>query len=648
VTNSCGTAVATSTTTVNPLPASGAITGAGSVCAGATLPLSDGVAGGIWSSNATSIATVSSTGIVNGIASGSATISYLVTNSCGSAVATRSVIVLAAPVAGVISGAGTVCAGATLSLTDAVSGGVWSTGSTAIASVSSTGVVTGIAGGIAMISYAVTNSCGTAVATSTVMVNPLPVSGAITGAGSVCAGATIPLSDGVAGGIWSSSATSIATVGSSGVVNGIASGSATISYLVTNSCGSAVATRSVVVLALPVAGVISGPGTVCAGATIALSDMAGGGVWSSGSTGIATVGSGGVVTGVSAGTAIISYSVTNSCGTDVALKPVTVNPLTLAGTITGITTICALSSTPLSDAVPGGIWSSGATSVATISATGIVTGVSAGTAMVSYTVTNSCGIAVATLPVTVNPLPDAGVIAGLPEVCEGATITLSDGAGGGVWSASNTTAAVSGGIVNGLAAGIDTIIYTVSNSCGSATTAQSITIDPLPVAGVVTGVDSVCAGETIFLSDLAPGGTWSSDNTSLATITGSGILTGISSGAVNITYTVANTCGTDAAMFPVYVQFPGSCTAGVNTVPVFSSLNVYPNPNSGSFAVEMLCGINEELHIAITNLIGEKVKEFTAVTNTVFNVSLDGVAGIYILSATTQHDSYDVRLIITR
>ncbi len=75
----------------------------------------------------------------------------------------------------------------------------------------------------------------------------LPSAGTITGTATVTAGSTITLSNATSGGTWSSSATGIATVGSTGVVTGVAAGTATISYTVTNTCGSAVATRVVTV-----------------------------------------------------------------------------------------------------------------------------------------------------------------------------------------------------------------------------------------------------------------------------------------------------------------------------------------------------------------------------------------------------------------
>ena len=65
--------------------------------------------------------------------------------------------------------------------------------------------------------------------TSTVVtVNAVP---SITGGANVCLGSTVSLADAYAGGTWSSSATTVATVNPSGVVTGIASGTFTVSYV---------------------------------------------------------------------------------------------------------------------------------------------------------------------------------------------------------------------------------------------------------------------------------------------------------------------------------------------------------------------------------------------------------------------------------
>jgi hypothetical protein len=84
-------------------------------------------------------------------------------------------------------------------------------------------------------------------------------SGAITGASTVCVGASVPLVDTASGGVWSSSGSN-ATV-SAGLVTGITSGTSVISYTVTNACGTRFATQEVTVLEAP-APVLSVSGTL--------------------------------------------------------------------------------------------------------------------------------------------------------------------------------------------------------------------------------------------------------------------------------------------------------------------------------------------------------------------------------------------------
>ncbi len=242
--------------------------------------------------------------------------------------------------------------------------------------------------------------------TITEAVSVLPITGTTT----VCANATTPLSDATAGGTWSSNNTVVATVNSSGLVFGVSAGTATISY----ATGAGFVVTTVTVNPLAVAGTISGPTSVCAGATIRLSDVATGGTWSSDNLAAATVAAGGIVHGVAAGSANISYTVSNSCNAAVAVYAVTVNPLAVAGTITGgSSNICTGSSATFSDVAAGGVWSSSNTNIATVDPGGTVNGVTTGSVVISYTVTNLCNAATATTPVSVTSVASAGSITGL-------------------------------------------------------------------------------------------------------------------------------------------------------------------------------------------------------------------------------------------
>ncbi|RYD98009.1 MAG: T9SS type A sorting domain-containing protein [Sphingobacteriales bacterium] len=224
------------------------------------------------------------------------------------------------------------------------------------------------------------------------------------------------------------------------------------------------------------------------------------------------------------------------------------NGTTPVTTLTGTSSICAGVTATLTGSPAGGTYSSANTAVTTVNATsGLVTGVSAGTAVITYT----SGSNTATLTMTVNGLPAApAAITGTTNLCTGTTTTLSSATAGGNWTSSNTAVAtVNGsGVVNGLSAGTSTITYTVSNAANcTAAVSTTVTVDILPTVAAITGASSVCAGATTALSSTTTGGTWSSNNTAVATVNANGTVTGVSAGNAVITYTV-NNAGCSAAV----------------------------------------------------------------------------------------------------
>jgi Bacterial Ig-like domain (group 2) len=94
-------------------------------------------------------------------------------------------------------------------------------------------------------------------------------------------------------------------------------------------------------------------------------------------------------------------TVIGTLGTNPPCNPPVVDP------ITGATdTFDEGSTLSLSDGTTGGVWSSSDATVATVDGAGLVTGVAAGTATISYTVTRDCGSSTTeTYDITVNPHP---------------------------------------------------------------------------------------------------------------------------------------------------------------------------------------------------------------------------------------------------
>jgi hypothetical protein len=427
------------------------------------------------------------------------------------------------PLPAVIGGTLAVCEGLTTGLTNADAGGTWTSSNTSVATVDpSTGVATGVVAGTAIITYMLPTGC---IRTTELTVNPLPAN--ITGTMDVCEGLTTTLANTTPDGTWTSSDVAVADIDASGLVSGYTTGTTNITYTITAT--GCIKTALVTVNPLPA--VITETPVVCEGLTVTLTNTSLGGTWSSGTTSVATVGSStGVVTGVVAGNSIITYTLPTGC---IRTTEATVNPL--PSDITGTMDVCEGLTTALANVTPGGTWTSSNSAIADVDAAGVVTGMTAGTATITYTLTaTGC---IKTALVTVNPLP--AIIGGNHEVCEGLTTTLTNTSTGGTWMSDNTTVATIGsasGIVTGVVAGTAGITYTLPTGCIMTTV---ITVNALPDA--ITGTMTVCEGLTTTLSDITPGGTWTSGATSIATVDASGVVTGHVAGNATITYTLTAT-----------------------------------------------------------------------------------------------------------
>ena len=522
-----------------PLPPIAPVTGPDSICISTPTTFSSSVGGGYWSSNHPSIATVSASGVVTGLAPGRDTIFYSTVAQGDSSVVSLGILVEVHVAVGPVTGiSNRVCAGASLSLSDTVATGYWASSNPAIATVDTSGFVTGHAVGTAIITYAITNSCGTSADTMNIEVIPSTgyVIGAIAGGSSVCSGSTTIFSDTTASGAWASDDTTIATVNTFGVVRGVSYGTTIITYGFSGICGIYQSTRAISVDTLLIAATIAGPDSVCQGAMVTLVNPAGtGGSW------IITNGSafvmGGVVSGLSPGMDTIIYSYTNVCGTTTVNKSISIDPLPYAGSISGSTYVCIGAPVTLTDTIAAGTWSK-SNGKASISGAGLVSGVAAGNDTMFYIVTNGCGIDTAWKPIAVLPV-GAGVITGASAVCAGSAIALSDTTRTGTWSwtSFNGNATVNGsGVVTGLTAGTDSIIYSLTTVCGTSYAIKKITINPLPVVDTLSGPSLVCIGASITLTDSTAGGTWTKTNNT-ATVT-AGVVHGVTAGADTIIYSV--------------------------------------------------------------------------------------------------------------
>ncbi len=238
-------------------------------------------------------------------------------------------------------------------------------------------------------------------------------------------------------------------------------------------------------------------------------------------------------------------------------------------------------------------------------------------------------------------------ITGTTSVCVLATTPLSDATAGGVWSSSNTSIATvnSSGLVGGVAAGTATISYVVG-STGTATT--TVTVNTVPTPAAISGATLVCVGTHIIMSDATSGGVWSSAATTIATAASGGIVSGVAIGTTTITYSVTNGCGTGTATKSVTVKaLGGTCVSGVAAnAPMVTKLNLFPNPNTGSFTISLSSDEQLDASVVITDLVGARVAEFSTKTNKDNEVRIDRPAGMYYVTMRTSRGVYSTPVVV--
>jgi len=551
-----------------------------------------------WRSLSPDVATVDASGVVTGVAPGTAEIEATSEGKVG----TTTVTVSAVPVRSVTVTPSTaeLTVGQTVQLTatprDADNQPLagrdiaWASIDAGIATVSSTGLVTAVAPGTVNITATSEGRTGTAQIT----VKPAPVqavtvspntatlvvgqertlTAAVTGAGGE------PLDRPVT---WSSSDTRVAVVESDGAaasakVIAVAVGRATI----TASSGGMSGTAAITVNAVPVASVSVTPAT--ASLTVGQSarfsaqprDADGNALsgrtvtWSSDDDDVATVDQTGRVVAVGVGTAAIRATSGGVSGTaavtviPVPVGSVEVDPPAPSLTVGQTVQLDAIVRDPAGNTLSGRAvsWQSSDPAVATVSESGLVTAVAQGTANVTATSEGKTG----TAAVSVSPVPVASVrissatltlIVGETESLSAEGLDAENRVLPGrqvTWTSDDESIATvdDDGAVTGVAPGNTTIRATIEGKTATA----AVTVEAMPVASVAVSPDSraLIVGETAQLSAVLRGAqgndlagravTWTSSADAVATVSETGLVTAVAPGSATITATSEGKSGT--------------------------------------------------------------------------------------------------------
>lgn len=146
----------------------------------------------------------------------------------------------------------------------------------------------------------------------------------------------------------------------------------------------------------------------------------------------------------------------------------------------------------------------------------------------------------------------------------GKVISLYPTVTGGVWSNSNSSAAILSGAtasgtstrtITSVASGTSTLSYTVTSIATGCNSSISIPVivAPAPAPSAITGTNTVCVNNSITLSSATAGGSWVSNGR--GTINSAGVFTAISAGSTSVKYVVTNSSGcSNFATYPIIVN----------------------------------------------------------------------------------------------
>ena len=146
-------------------------------------------------------------------------------------------------------------------------------------------------------------------------------------------------------------------------------------------------------------------------------------------------------------------------------------------------------------------------------------------------------------------------------------------------------------------------------ACFAESNVLTYVVNPYPVVAAISGGSSVCVGSALQLESTTPGGIWSSDDDGIATVSQTGLVTGISAGVLTtgIHYTVTNGfgCSTTRNKTVTVLALPTTPVAGnINT-----TYDGLPHTGTATF------GANEEI-VWYTNATGSTTTSAPTLTNT--------------------------------
>lgn len=602
-------------TAITVTPSSKSLTVAGTVQLTATVePATATNKTYTWSSDDESVATVSADGLVTAVKIGSCKIKATaqdgstVVGECAITVeATKVTSITVLPATATLKVAETQALTASVLPNDATDKTyTWSSSDEKIATVDATGLVTAVAKGSCTIKAtaqdgsAVVGEC--AVTVENVMPTKITMATTLGFTIGDAAQTLIPTFDPANTTdqtvTWSSDNAAVATV-VDGIVTPVGEGTCTIKVISNaDNTVNAECAVSVVASTVSVTGVSFGEAevTVYYGktatlvATVAPDDATNKSVtWESSDPTTVSIDANGVVTGNKIGDATITVTTVDGSKTatckvvveHIEMDEITVAPDELALTMSSAATQLTATYTPLDATNTKIVWSvdpEEAQDVVSVSATGVVTPLGLGETYVIASneagdVYSSCHVVVSAIQITSVTLDKETLTFTMGDAAQELvpTIEPADASVKTVtWTSDKSTVAT---VANGVVTPVGVGTCTITATAGTKTATCTVTVNPKAVTGVSldkTTLEVGVGGSGVLTATIEPTDatdksvSWSSDNTSVATVT-DGIVSGVAAGTATIT--VTTTDGSKTATCEVTVKANVIAVTGLTLSP---------------------------------------------------------------------------------
>jgi hypothetical protein len=171
------------------------------------------------------------------------------------------------------------------------------------------------------------------------------------------------------------------------------------------------------------------------------------------------------------------------------------------------------------------------------------------------------------------------------------------------------------------------------------------------VPAPITGIDSVYTGATTTLSDPTPGGTWSSQDISIATAGPTGIIYGDTAGFDTIVYTLTTGCTAKLAVTVNYAPIDTTTIGLVHNLANTAIMEVFPNPATSSLNIKWENQLPGNATVIITDVAGREVYKSPLNIDASSGQTLiqpDLRDGIYLLTIRSENIYYSVKVVVER